>query len=126
MKTSLNHIALQYINRKEAKIFFTDILGIPKTRSFTLSAQLSEEVFGIEKTVDIDVFDNGNVIFEIFITDDKSKSSFSHICIEIENREEFIKSCKKNGLKPYIIPKGEKQLLFVRDFSDNLYEIKDR
>ncbi len=124
MKTSLNHVALQYSDRKKAEIFFTDILGIPKTRSFTLSDQLSEKIFGIEKTIDIDIFDNGNVRFEIFITDQKNKSYFSHTCIEIDNKEEFINSCKKNGLKPYIILKGEKELLFVRDFSDNLYEVK--
>lgn len=124
MKTSLNHIALQYSDRKKAEIFFIDILGIPKTRSFTLSDQLSEKVFGIGKTIDIDVFDNGNVRFEIFIIDHENKPSFLHTCIEIDNKEEFINSCKKNGLEPYIIPRGEKELLFVRDFSDNLYEIK--
>ena len=126
MKTTLNHIALQYTNRKEAEMFFTDILEIPKTRSFALSAQLSKKVFGMEKKVDVDVFDNGNVRFEIFITDHKNKPSFSHTCIEIDNKEEFINRCKKNGLEPYIIPKGEKELLFVRDFSDNLYEVKQR
>ena len=126
MKTSLNHVALQYSDRKKAEIFFTDILGIPKTRSFTLSDQLSEKIFGIEKTVDVDVFDNGNVRFEIFITDHKSKSFFDHTCIEIEDKEKFINRCKQNGLKPYTIPKGEKELLFVRDFSDNLYEVKEK
>jgi len=126
MKTSLNHVALQYSDRKKAEVFFTEILGIPKTRSFTLSDQLSEKVFGIGKTIDIDVFDNGNVRFEIFITDYQSTPSFSHTCIEVDNKEEFINSCKKNGLEPYSIPKGEKELLFVRDFSDNLYEIKGK
>jgi len=126
MKTSVNHIALQYSDRKKAEIFFTDILGIPKIRSFTLSDQLSEKVFGIEKTIDVDVFDNESVRFEIFITDQKNKPSFVHTCIEIDNKEEFISSCKKNGLDPYIIPKGEKELLFVKDFSDNLYEVKEK
>ena len=126
MKTLLNHVALQYTNRKKAKIFFTDILGIPKIRSFTVSDDLSEKIFGIEKTVDVDVFDNGNVRFEIFITGQKSKPSFLHTCIEIDNKDGFINRCKKNGLKPYTIPKGEKELLFVRDFSDNLYEVKEK
>ena len=126
MKTSVNHIALQYSDRKKAEIFFTDILGIPKIRSFTLSDQLSEKVFGIEKTIDVDVFDNESVRFEIFITDQKNKPSFVHTCIEIDNKEEFIKICNKNGLDPYIVPKGDKELLFVKDFSDNLYEVKEK
>ena len=45
MKTTLNHIALQYDNKKEADIFFTDILGIKKIRSFDLTESFSKEIF---------------------------------------------------------------------------------
>lgn len=126
MKTSLNHIALQYDNKKDAEIFFSDILGIKKIRSFSLTEEFSNEIFGIDQPVDIDVFDNGDIRFEIFYTDIKNNLSFTHVCIEIDDKELFIDKCKKNGLKPYFVKKGEKNLLFVRDFSDNLYEIKEK
>ncbi len=125
MKTLLNHVALQYSDKEKAEIFFTDVLGIPKTRSFTLSDQLSEKIFGINKSLDVDVFDNGKVRFEIFFTDQINESSFSHICIEIENKQMFIDSCKQNGLYTYLVKKDQKELLFVRDFSNNLYEVKE-
>jgi len=48
MKTSLNHIALQYTNRSDAEIFFSDILGIEKIRSFNLTDVFSEEIFEIK------------------------------------------------------------------------------
>lgn len=126
MTTSLNHIALQYQNKRDAEIFFSDILGIPKTRSFMVSADLSKEIFGITKNVDVDVFDNGIIRFEIFYMVDTHHSSFSHICIEVESKEKFIQTCKKYKLNPYIIKKGEKELLFAKDFSNNLYEIKNK
>ena len=126
MTTSLNHIALQYQNKRDAEIFFSDILGIPKTRSFTVSADLSKEIFGITKNVDVDVFDNGIIRFEIFYMVDIHRSSFSHICIEVESKEKFIQTCKKYKLNPYTIKKGEKELLFAKDFSNNLYEIKNK
>lgn len=126
MTTSLNHIALQYQNKRDAEIFFSDILGIPKTRSFTVSADLSKEIFGITKNVDVDVFDNGIIRFEIFYMVDTHHSSFSHICIEVESKEKFIQTCKKYKLNPYIVIKGEKKLLFAKDFSNNLYEIKNK
>lgn len=126
MTTSLNHIALQYQNKRDAEIFFSDILGIPKTRSFTVSADLSKEIFGITKNVDVDVFDNGIIRFEIFYMVDTHRSSFSHTCIEVESKEKFIQTCKKYKLNPYIVIKGEKKLLFAKDFSNNLYEIKNK
>lgn len=126
MTTSLNHIALQYQNKRDAEIFFSDILGMSKTRSFTVSADLSKEIFGITKNVDVDVFDNGIMSFEIFYLIDMHNSSFSHICIEVESKEKFIKSCKKYKINPNIIKKGEKELLFAKDFSNNLYEIKNK
>lgn len=126
MTTSLNHIALQYQNKRDAEIFFSDILGIPKTRSFTVSADLSKEIFGITKNVDVDVFDNGIIRFEIFYMVDIHHSPFSHICIEVESKEKFIQTCKKYKLNPYIVIKGGKELLFAKDFSNNLYEIKNK
>ena len=124
MTTSLNHIAVQYQNKRDAENFFTDILGMNKTRSFTVFDDLSKDIFGIIKNVDVEVFDNGKLRFEIFYTDDNYKFSFSHICIEVESKKKFIKSCKKYNIKPYIVKKGEKELLFLKDFSNNLYEIK--
>ncbi len=126
MTTSLNHIALQYQKKRDAEIFFSDILGIPKTRSFTVSADLSKEIFEITKNVDVDVFDNGKIRFEIFYMIDIHHSPFSHICIEVESKEKFIQTCKKYKLNPYIVINGEKGLLFVKDFSNNLYEIKNK
>jgi hypothetical protein len=54
------------------------------------------------------------------------QSKYQHICIEIENTEELIEKCKKYDLESIIIKKNEKNLLFIRDFSNNLYEIKQR
>jgi len=126
MKTTINHIALQYANKNEAKIFFSDILGLKNIRSFNLTSNFSKEIFGINQPVDIEVYDNEETRFEIFFTEFKNDKSFTHICIEIENKEKFISLCKKHNLKPYYVIKGDKKLLFVKDFSNNLYEIKEK
>lgn len=125
-KVNLNHVAMQCSDRERASIFFTEILNIPKIREFSLTKELSSEIFGIEKSVEVDVYDNEKLRFEVFIIDIESKSGFEHICIEIDDKKEFINSCQENGLKPFIVKKGERNLLFVRDFSSNLYEIKEK
>ena len=123
-EVALNHVALQYSDKEKALIFFTKVLKIPMVKNFIISKELSTKIFGINDSVEVNVFDNSKARFEIFIKNKTYKCEFEHICIEIEDKKEFIADCKKYGLKPFLVKKNEKDLLFVRDFSDNLYEIK--
>ena len=111
--TTFKHVALTYADKDKAKIFFTNILGIPLRKTFTVSAKLSDAFFGIKEEVDVDVYDNGEVMFE-------------HTCIEINNQQTFIERCRKYGIEPILADRNGKIYVFVRDFSDNLFEIKER
>jgi len=124
--TSFKHVALAYTDREKAKIFFTGILGIPLTRTFTVNEKLSDTFFGLNEEVDVDVYDNGELVFEVFITNRSKKMSFEHTCIEINNQQTFIERCRKYGIEPIIVDRNGKIYVFVRDFSDNLFEIKER
>ncbi|MFW6149141.1 MAG: VOC family protein [Atribacterota bacterium] len=125
-KILLNHVGIQCSDRKKTEVFFTQILEIPKLKSFTISEDLSESIFGITKKVVLDVYDNGKVKFEVFINDGNSNPNFEHTCIEVENKKEFIRRCMKYGINLLIIKKEGKDLLFVSDFSHNLYEVKEK
>jgi len=124
--TTFKHVALTYADKDKAKIFFTNILGIPLRRTFTVSAKLSDAFFGIKEEVDVDVYDNGEVMFEVFITKRSKQMSFEHTCIEINNQQTFIERCRKYGIEPILADRNGKIYVFVRDFSDNLFEIKER
>jgi len=125
-KTTLQHVALQYTDSKKADIFFTKILGLTLEKEFCLSEDLSNEIFKIRENVDIKVYGNEQVTFEIFISQKPKNISYEHTCIEIQNKEKFIERCKRYNIKPMFVKKGEKTLLFVKDFSDNLFEIKEK
>jgi catechol 2,3-dioxygenase-like lactoylglutathione lyase family enzyme len=122
-ETKIIHIALTYENRKEAEIFFNKILGLKLTKSSILSEKLTEDIFKIKKETVIDVYSNDYSYFEIFISNVKNKNIFDHICIKVDDKERFIKKCKENKIKPIHIKKGEKTLLFVKDYAGNLFEI---
>jgi len=124
-KTKTVHVALQYSDRKQAEIFFTKILNLNLNKTFSLSKELSNEIFKINEEVTVDVYCNKESYFEVFITKLKNNNSFNHICIEIDNKEDLIERCKKYNIKPLFVKKGEKTLLFIRDFSENLFEIKE-
>ena len=125
-KTVLHHVAIQFSDRNKAEIFFTKLLGLQKVKSFTVSENISEEIFGMAKSIDVDVYGDDEARFEVFITNNKRKPEFEHICIVIDDKSTFIKRCKKYGIEPVVIKKEGKDLLFVKDFSDNLYEVKER
>ena len=125
-ETTINHVALQCSDKEKAKIFFTKILEIPKVKNFTVSEDLSEAIFGIKSGVEIDVYDNGVTRFEVFIDETSKKPSYEHTCIEVDNKEEFIVRCKTYGVGLLIVKKEGKDLLFVKDFSANLYEVKEK
>lgn len=124
--TLLNHVALQCNDKEKVETFFTEVLGLPIKKKFTVSRELSEAIFGIDESVDVEVYDNNETRFEIFIAQTEEKRGYGHVCIEIDNKKEFIDRCKQYGIKPMFITKGGKNLLFVRDFSGNLFEIKEK
>jgi len=123
--TLLNHVALQCNDKEKVETFFTEVLGLPIKKKFTVSRELSEAIFDIDESVDVEVYDNNETRFEIFITQIEEKRGYGHVCIEIDNKKEFIDRCKQYDIKPMVITKGGKNLLFVRDFSGNLFEIKE-
>ena len=124
MKTTIQHIALQYADKKQADIFFKEILDLSLIKNFNVSKELAKKIFNISEEVEVFVYGNDNATFEIFIIEKKQLNVFNHVCIKIDDKEEFFNKCKKYKLKPYYVKKEDKKLLFLRDHSNNLYEIK--
>ena len=122
---TLYHAAVPCDTLAHVKTFFENILGLKLIKSFSLDQQLSNDIFSLPQSVDIRVYGNDSVLIEVFIYPQKTTATYSHLCIGVGNSEVFIEKCESNGLKPFSVTKGEKQLLFVRDFSGNLYEIKE-
>lgn len=121
----LNHIGLQYPDKLQVETFFGKVLGLPKQKEFTLPAELSQAIFGLDESVEVVAYGDDNFKFEIFITGSPKAFNYEHIGWVVANKTEFIELCKKNGIEPIIAIKGEKELLFIRDFAGYLYEIKE-
>jgi extradiol dioxygenase family protein len=121
----LLHAAVHCDTQEHAQQFFSKILGLKLVKSFSLDTTLSSKIFAISTPVDIQVFGNECMQIEVFIHPLNNVPLFTHLCLQVEDITIFIKGCKNHGLTPYQVQKGEKQLLFVRDFTGNLYEIKE-
>ena len=124
----IEHIALAVNAENESDNFFVGLLGLRKTRSFNVSADLMEQFFDVKKEKKLVLYENDEVSFEVFITDDSSKSEdiFTHVCLVVEDRDEFVNKSLSLGYPTIKVPRkdGNGYYLFIKDSYGNLYEIK--
>jgi catechol 2,3-dioxygenase-like lactoylglutathione lyase family enzyme len=123
IQTLVHHVAVECSDVQTADTFFRDVLGIPKVKSTLLSRELCQSIFNIDSPVQMETYDTGTMRVEVFITPEPVHPRFVHLGIAVESKAAFIMRCEQQGLAPFVVQKNGKQLLFVRDFSGNLFEI---
>jgi len=124
----IEHIAVTSNSIEDSDRFFMELLGLKKTKTFTVSAELMEKFFGINKEHNFVRYQNDNLGVEVIITNDNSKAIdvFTHSCLILDNREAFIKKSSSMGFKTIKVPRknGEGYYYFIKDSFGNLYEVK--
>jgi hypothetical protein len=122
------HFAVASNSEADSDKFFIGLLGLKKTRSFTVSEDLMEQFFEVKKEQKLIRYEKNELNFEVFITDDttKSKDTFTHVCLVIEDRDNFVNKSLSMGYTTIkVIRKdGDGYYLFIKDSYGNLYEIK--
>jgi len=124
----VEHIAVASNSEVDSDKFFINLLGLRKARSFNVSEDLMEQFFGLKKEQQLIRYENNDLSFEIFITDDNSKTKdlFTHVCLVVEDRDEFVNKSLSMGYTTIKVPRknGDGYYLFIKDSYGNLYEIK--
>ena len=128
-KMKIDHVAVGSNSEQDADKFFSELLGLKKTRSFSISADLNEQFFGLKQEQQILRYGNGDLNFEVFITGNTelAKDIFSHPCVVIDKRDEFLNKALTLGFPVIKVPRKDSEgyYLFIKDLFDNLYEIKE-
>jgi catechol 2,3-dioxygenase-like lactoylglutathione lyase family enzyme len=106
--------------------FYEDLLGLEKSEPKTLPASLSKSIFNVNSELVMINYQDEHTHFEIFITGPNQGNSrkIEHTCLEVNNMEAFLEKCRSLNVDVARIPKGEKTLIFIKDFDGNLFEIK--
>ena len=122
----LEHIGITINEESDIRSFYKDLLGMEEVRKFDLDEDLAGKIFGINKTVSITLVSNDDFLFELFLSDQKKDLVYNHICISIHNRDDIIKKAESAGFSVTRIKRESKDdLLFLRDNSGNIFEIKE-
>jgi len=124
----IHHIGLVCRSEESADRFYQDVLGLEKTRSFVLSAELSRGLFGFDQSFQVITYLKHDVCFEVFVIEGAAVMApqFHHAALEVEDRKKFMARCREMQVQIMEIPKEGKVITMIRDFDGNLFEIKER
>jgi hypothetical protein len=126
----MEHVSVGSNSEEDSDRFFIEFMGLNKIRSKVVSADLMDKFFGVNRENKYIIYGDGDLLFEVFITNDNSKAQdvFTHCCVLIENRDELINKATSMGFDIVKVPRndGNGYYLFVQDLFQNLYEIKEK
>jgi len=123
----LEHIGITINDRNDIQTFYKDLLGMKEIKKFDLYENVSEKIFGISNTVSVTLLSNDDLLIELFLSDKKHEQIYNHICISVQNRDKIIKNAKSMGFFVTHIKRESKgYLLFIKDNSGNIFEIKSQ
>ena len=122
----LEHIALTISDIDEIKKFYIDILEMKELKNFVLKSELAQKIFNINKDTSAFFMQKDDLFLEIFVTDEKLKQGFNHICISVNDRENLVEKSEAKNYKCIRIERDFSDLLFIKDKSGNIFEVKEK
>ncbi|MCF8360691.1 MAG: VOC family protein [Prolixibacteraceae bacterium] len=121
----LHHIALTVNYRDEIDDFYKEVLQMDVRYSFTIDKDLSISIFGIERETDVFYMQGNNTAFELFVSPEKEKPAYSHVCLAYSCSEKIFEKAEKAGYKTFIKKRSGHDTYFIWDKSGNMFEIKE-
>jgi catechol 2,3-dioxygenase-like lactoylglutathione lyase family enzyme len=122
---NIEHIATTITDQAEIQNFYCNVLGMNEIRRFVLKNELAGQIFGINKDTFVFQLQKEDLFLELFLVAGKYDKGFEHICISIKDRENLIAKAEQNGYTCIRIEKEKSDLVFIKDKSGNIFEIKE-
>lgn len=124
----LNHVGIVNKSREDALRFYRDFLGFDLTREATVSQELSEQLFAVSQDIPMMVFEKDGIKIEAFIYPEciQPVPDIRHTGLSLENFSEIIEKAPGSGIELVIGKTIDKTVYFIKDFSGNLIEIKQK
>ena len=121
----LRHMALTCSSEKKSDRFYKNLLGLEKSEPKSLPVPLSKAIFNVDSELMMINYQGQQVHFEIFITGHSiiDGRQIEHVCLEVNDLQNFLKKCRDLDVEISQIPKGDRILTFIRDYDGNLFEI---
>ncbi len=123
----LNHIGITNKSAEQAIRFYQDFLGLEKTREILLPPELSAQLFSLAQEIKVLVFEKPGIKVEVFISDfQHANPNFTHFGMMLDNLAEVTEKAQRSHVDLIIGKYKDKTVYFLKDFSGNLIEIKQK
>jgi catechol 2,3-dioxygenase-like lactoylglutathione lyase family enzyme len=124
----LDHVSFFCSSEEKSDNFYGNLLGLKRVDSRILPSVFVEKIFGISIELKMINYINDDIRIEVFVGDHKGSdaSRIGHVCLEVGDREAFIKECEDMDLNINKILRDNSFILFVSDYDGNLFEIKEK
>ena len=122
----LHHAAVACQSEENADRFYGGVLGLKRIKTSKAGKDLIQQIFDIPLECQFIFYANENIGIEVFIIPPKKQKGLriEHLCMEVDDREAFIATCRAGGVEVKEIPRGENMLVFIKDYDGNIFEIK--
>lgn len=84
------------------------------------------KIFHLSGETTVFVYDNGLTKIEAFITPHGTTYGYAHLGLDVEDIAAIFTKCAEHRIEAFTVPRGDKQLSFVRDPAGNLYELSEK
>lgn len=121
----LQHIALTVNDPEEIENFYEKVLLFDMKYKFSMNGKVPQQIFNIKGPTDVRVLEYQNVQLEIFVSPQKEKKVFSHICLGYWEPENSYRKAVKSGYKALLKHNESHDTYFIWDKSNNMFEIKE-
>ncbi|MCP4254639.1 MAG: VOC family protein [Candidatus Scalindua sp.] len=123
----LNHVGIINKSEVQALKFYVDFLGLEKTREMLLPLELSEQLFSVAKEIKVLVVENKELKIEVFISDFQPENpNFTHFAVMVDSLSDLTERAKQFDAEVIIGKHKDKTVYFLKDFSGNLIEVKQK
>lgn len=120
----LQHIALTVYDSEEIENFYEKVFQFNKKHHHSIDGKVIRQIFNINGTTEVYIMEHHHVQFEIFISQNKEKKVFSHVCLAFRNAEVIYNNALKQGYKVIVKSNPNSNTYFIWDKSGNMFEIK--
>lgn len=121
----LNHIGMVINKVSEIENFYQNILGMKIVKQFRLDRELSNKIFKIDRETDVYMMQKDDLILELFVAQNPDSVNYQHICISVHSRKKIIEKAKKDNYSCLIMPRKKYDIVFIKDSSGNIFEVKE-
>lgn len=124
----LVHGAVTVSSEERARGVFQELFGLEQVKTARVGRELTERLFAMDAEATLLLYQAGPAAIEVFVCPDRAGAaagrSYDHLCLAVPSPRDLAGRAAAMGFEVRRFPKGDGEVLFVRDLDGNLYEIK--